>query len=32
MNHSPRFWNVVRSLMPDFDVPREQLRHVIIPD
>jgi predicted metal-dependent hydrolase len=32
MNHSPRFWSVVRSLMPDFDVPREQLRHVIIPD
>lgn len=32
MNHSPRFWAVVQSLMPDFDVPREQLRHVIIPD
>jgi predicted metal-dependent hydrolase len=32
MNHSPRFWGVVKSLMPDFDVPREQLRHVIIPE
>lgn len=32
MNHSPSFWEVVKSLMPDFDVPREQLRHVIIPD
>jgi predicted metal-dependent hydrolase len=32
MNHSPRFWAVVRSLMPDYDAPREQLRHVVIPD
>jgi predicted metal-dependent hydrolase len=32
MNHSPRFWAVVRSLMPNYDAPREQLRHVVIPD
>lgn len=32
MNHSPRFWNVVRSIMPEFDGPRDQLRHAVIPD
>lgn len=32
MNHSPRFWEVVRSVMPEYDGVREQLRHVIIPD
>jgi len=32
MNHSPRFWAVVRSVMPEFDGPRDQLRHVVIPD
>jgi predicted metal-dependent hydrolase len=32
MNHSPRFWEVVRSVMPEFDAPRDQLRHVVIPD
>jgi hypothetical protein len=32
MNHSPRFWDVVRSVMPEFDGPRDQLRHVVIPD
>ncbi|WP_290868918.1 M48 family metallopeptidase [Aquabacterium sp.] len=32
MNHSPAFWDVVRSIMPSFDAPREQLRHVAIPD
>lgn len=32
MNHSPRFWDVVRSIMPEFDGPRDQLRHAIIPD
>ena len=32
MNHSPRFWDVVRSIMPEFDGPRDQLRHVVIPD
>ncbi len=32
MNHSPRFWDVVRSVMPEFDGARDQLRHAIIPD
>lgn len=32
MNHSPRFWDVVRSVMPEFDGARDQLRHVAIPD
>jgi len=32
MNHSPRFWDVVRSIMPEFDGPRDQLRHAVIPD
>jgi len=32
MNHSPRFWDVVRSVLPEFDGPRDQLRHVVIPD
>lgn len=32
MNHSPRFWAVVRSVMPDYEGVREQLRHVIMPD
>jgi predicted metal-dependent hydrolase len=32
MNHSPRFWAVVRSVMPAFDGPRDQLRHAVIPD
>lgn len=32
MNHSPRFWEVVRSVMPTFDGPRDQLRHAVIPD
>lgn len=31
MNHSPRFWAVVRSIMPEYDGPRDQLRHVAIP-
>lgn len=31
MNHSPRFWAVVRSIMPEYDTPRDQLRHVAIP-
>ncbi len=26
MNHSDRFWNVVRRLSPDHDAPREWLR------
>jgi predicted metal-dependent hydrolase len=32
MNHSPRFWEVVRSVMPEFDGPKDQLRYVVIPD
>jgi predicted metal-dependent hydrolase len=32
MNHSPRFWEVVRSVMPEFDAARDQLRRVAIPD
>lgn len=32
MNHSPRFWEVVMSAMPDYEVAREQLRHALIPD
>lgn len=32
MNHSPRFWDVVRSVMPEFDAARDQLRRVVIPD
>ncbi len=32
MNHSPRFWDVVRSVMPEFDGARDQLRHAVIPD
>jgi predicted metal-dependent hydrolase len=26
MNHSPRFWAVVRRLCPDYEVPRDWLR------
>ncbi|HEY1092579.1 MAG TPA: SprT family zinc-dependent metalloprotease [Burkholderiaceae bacterium] len=26
MNHSPRFWEVVRSVLPDFELARQQLR------
>ena len=32
MNHSPRFWGVVRSVLPEYDHAREQLRHAVIPD
>ncbi|MDO9234519.1 MAG: SprT family zinc-dependent metalloprotease [Aquabacterium sp.] len=32
MNHSPRFWDVVRSVLPEFDGAREHLRRVVIPD
>jgi predicted metal-dependent hydrolase len=32
MNHSPRFWDVVRSILPDFEPAREHLRRVIIPE
>jgi predicted metal-dependent hydrolase len=32
MNPSPRFWDVVRSVMPEFDSARDHLRHAVIPD
>ncbi|CAH0353565.1 M48 family metallopeptidase [Aquabacterium sp. CECT 9606] len=32
MNHSPRFWEVVMSVMPDYEKARDQLRHAMIPD
>ncbi len=32
MNHSPRFWEVVMSVMPDYEKARDQLRHAVIPD
>jgi predicted metal-dependent hydrolase len=32
MNHSPRFWGVVASVLPEYDHAREQLRHAVIPD
>lgn len=32
MNHSPRFWAVVRSVMPEYESVREQLRHIVMPD
>jgi predicted metal-dependent hydrolase len=32
MNHSPRFWDVVRAVMPDFDEPRAALRRMVVPD
>jgi predicted metal-dependent hydrolase len=31
MNHSPRFWDVVRSVMPDFEHVRETLKDDSIP-
>lgn len=32
MNHSPRFWDVVASVMPQYDQMRAHLRTAIIPD
>ena len=32
MNHSQRFWDVVKSVMPEYADMREQLKHVTIPD
>lgn len=32
MNHSPRFWDVVRSVMPDYEGPRGQLRRAVLPE
>ena len=31
MNHSPRFWAVVRQALPDFEQAREQLRRSVLP-
>lgn len=31
MDHSPRFWDVVRSVLPDFEATREQLKDGVVP-
>ena len=31
MNHSPRFWDVVRSVVPDYEQARATLRHDALP-
>ena len=31
MNHSPRFWDVVRSVVPDFEVARGSLKDEVVP-
>jgi hypothetical protein len=31
MNHSARFWDVVRSVIPDMDAARGTLRHDVLP-
>lgn len=31
MNHSPAFWDVVRSAVPDFESARGSLRHEVLP-
>ena len=31
MNHGPAFWDVVRSVLPEFETSRDQLRHEVIP-
>ena len=31
MNHSPRFWNVVRSVLPDYEQARGALKHDALP-
>lgn len=31
MNHSPRFWDVVRSVVPDFNEARERLKTEMLP-
>ena len=31
MDHSPRFWDVVRSVLPDFETTREQLGDGVVP-
>jgi predicted metal-dependent hydrolase len=32
MNHSPRFWGVVASVLPEYDQARAHLRTAVIPD
>ena len=31
MNHSPRFWDVVRSVLPDYEQQRSQLKEGVVP-
>ena len=31
MDHSPRFWDVVRSVVPDYEKLRGQLREDVLP-
>ena len=31
MNHSPRFWDVVRSVMPDYERARGTLKDDVLP-
>jgi predicted metal-dependent hydrolase len=31
MNHSPAFWDVVRTAVPDFQSARGALRHEVLP-
>jgi len=31
MNHSPRFWDVVRSVLPDYEASRAQLKTQVLP-
>jgi predicted metal-dependent hydrolase len=31
MNHSPRFWDVVRSVLPDYEVARGTLKEGVVP-
>jgi predicted metal-dependent hydrolase len=31
MDHSPRFWDVVRSVVPDFEFTRSQLKEGVVP-
>jgi predicted metal-dependent hydrolase len=31
MNHSAAFWDVVRSVLPDYEAARHSLRHELLP-
>ncbi len=31
MNHSPRFWDIVRTLMPDYEAARSKLKNEVLP-